>query len=251
MLRFVVVGGGPTGVEFSAEIHDFVRQDLSKWFPDLLKYVQITLLEAQGEILTALDQRLGEYALNHFERSGVEVRLETPVKAVRADSVVLKDGNEIPCGLVVWSTGIGPTDFVESLSYSKDERFRLLTDERLNVTGEINVYALGDCSTISGNDLPPTAQVAQQKGKYLAKSFNRVSRGKPVRAFVYRHMGMMTYIGGRRALADLKIIKGRGFVTWLFWRSAYITKLVSLKNKVLVLQDWLKTSIFGRDISRF
>lgn len=251
MLHFVVVGGGPTGVEFSAELHDFVRQDLSKWFPDLSSYVQITLLEAQGDILTALDQKLSDYALKHFQRSGVEVRTESPVKAVLEDSVLLKDSEEIPCGLVVWSTGIGPTDFVKSLSFSKDELHRLLTDESLSLSGVQDIYALGDCATISGNDLPPTAQVAQQEGRYLARTFNRVARGKPVGVFAYRHMGMMTYIGDRRALLDSKNIKGRGFVTWLFWRSAYLTKLVSLKNKILVLQDWLKTSIFGRDISRF
>ena len=90
-----------------------------------------------------------------------------------------------------------------------------------------------------------------QEGRYLARSFNRSAQGKPVGAFAYRHMGMMTYIGERKALVDLKNFKGRGFATWIFWRSAYLTKLVSMKNKILVLQDWIKTSIFGRDISRF
>jgi len=151
----------------------------------------------------------------------------------------------------VWSTGNGPTSFVQSLPFEKERRSRLVTDEYLRLTGTENIYSLGDCATIRERDLPATAQVAQQMGKYLAESFNRNARGEVVRPFSFRNMGMLAYIGSRRALADLPNIKGRGISTWLFWRSAYLTKLVSFKNKILVVFDWVKTSIFGRDISRF
>ena len=113
------------------------------------------------------------------------------------------------------------------------------------------LFALGDCSSVEGKNYPATAQVAQQAGQYLADALSRIARGLPVRAFRYKHYGMLAYIGSSKALADLSTIKGRGFSTWLFWRSAYLTRLVSLKNKVLVIFDWTKTFIFGRDISRF
>ena len=97
--------------------------------------------------------------------------------------------------------------------------------------------------------MPVTAQVAQQEGLYLAKAFN--NQGKNVKEFSFRNLGMLAYIGSRKALADLPQYKGSGFATFLFWRSAYLTKLVSLKNKILVIFDWFKAFVFGRDVSNF
>jgi NADH:ubiquinone reductase (non-electrogenic) len=102
-----------------------------------------------------------------------------------------------------------------------------------------------------GSLLPATAQVAQQEGKYLAQQLTRIARRQPDEPFRYRHLGMLAYIGGNKALADLESFKGRGWTTWLFWRSAYLTRIVTLRNKVSVLVDWLRTQVFGRDISQF
>lgn len=255
LLHFVVVGGGPTGVEFAAELHDFVTQDVHRWFPEVMEYVKITLLEATGNILTQFDEKLGTYALKIFRRQHITVKTHSVVNRVEADdvayAVTLKEGERIPCGLVVWSTGIGPTDLAESIGATKGPTHRMLVDDYFRLQEHNNVYAVGDCSEIEGANLPPTAQVAQQEGKHLGKELNRMARGEEMRPFKYKHRGMMAYVGSRRALADLGAIQGRGFTTWLFWRSAYLTKLVSLKNKILVLADWTRSHIFGRDISRF
>lgn len=96
-----------------------------------------------------------------------------------------------------------------------------------------------------------TAQVAQQQGKHLARALSRMARGKEPEPFQYKHLGMLAYVGGKRALADLESYKGSGWTTWIFWRSAYISKMVSIKNKVAVLMDWIKARLFGRDISQF
>lgn len=251
LLNFVVVGGGPTGVEFAAEVHDFIVQDLARWYPDLVPYTKITLLEAKGDILTSFDASLSKYAQSHFTRAKINLRTNCMVSEVGDEYVKLKDGETIPCGLVVWSTGIAATEFTESLDLPKGPLNRFLTDHTFLVQGTDNIYAIGDCSRMVDQDLPPTAQVAQQQGKHLAKYLNKKVRGKKAKPFEYRHMGMMAYIGDRRALADLKNVKGRGFTTWLFWRSAYLTKLISMRNKVLVVEDWVRTFFFGRDISRF
>jgi len=255
LLHFVVVGGGPTGVEFAAELHDFVTEDVQRWFPEVMEYVRITLLEATGNILTQFDAKLGEYALKIFKRQHITVRNHSVVTRVDEDEVAygvtVKDEERMPCGLVVWSTGIGPTDLAESIGAVKGATQRMLVDEYFQLEGHTNVYAIGDCAEMEGVDLPPTAQVAQQSGKHLAKELNRAVLGEPMRPFKYKHRGMMAYVGSRRALADLGAIQGRGFTTWLFWRSAYLTKLVSFKNKFLVVMDWTRSTIFGRDISRF
>lgn len=254
LLHFVVVGGGPTGVEFAAEMHDFATQDLAKWFPDLSEHIRITVLEATGAILTSFDKKLGGYALRHFEREGIEVRTNAFVEEVQEEQVVLSHGETIKCGLVVWSTGVGPTGLIEQLKakgVATDKQSRILTDDYFRIPGVEDVYAIGDCARIDGQDLPPTAQVAQQEGHYLAGYLNKRARHRDAEQFHYKHMGMMAYIGNQRALADMRNVKSKGFGTWLLWRSAYLTKLVSFKNKVLVFGDWLHTWVFGRDISRF
>jgi len=251
LLRFVIVGGGPTGVEFAAELHDFIEQDLSKWFPDLIPYVRITLLEASDSILTAFDATLGEYTKRHFSRQNIQVRTRSLVKEVTHDAVVLTDGNEIGYGLVVWSTGNGPTELVANLDLPKDRTKRLITDGYCRVQGTTNIYSVGDCAVMEGNPLPPTAQVAQQGGTYVGKQLNALARGKEPKPFNYKHKGMLAYVGGNKALADMGSRKSKGFHTWILWRSAYLTKLISFQNKLLVMSDWLRASIFGRDISQY
>lgn len=251
LLHFVVVGGGPTGVEFAAEMHDFVSDDLMKSFPSLVSDVRITLLEATNKILNTFDEKLSEYASRIFQRQNIEVRTESIVTLVDEREIILRDGSRIPFGLVVWSTGNTQTQFVSSQQLPKNSTGRILTNRYFHVTGYANIFAIGDCTTIEEEDLPATAQVAMQSGKYLGRYFNRIPYEKEQKPFIYKHLGMLAYIGSNRALADLPLIKGKGFSTWLFWRSAYLTKLVSLKNKMLVLFDWLKTFIFGRDVSNF
>ncbi len=251
LLHFVVVGGGPTGVEFAAEMHDFLVEDLDRAFHPLMNDCRITVLEATGNILSTFDAALGSYTMKHFGRQRIEVRTGSKVVKVEKDAVFLDDGTVIPCRLIVWSTGIGPVPLVDSLPFKKIHGSRIALDNFLRVRDFGDIYAAGDCATPEDINLPATAQVAQQEGAYLARCFGRLARGKAVSPFRYKNLGMLAYVGSNRALADLASVKGHGFATWLFWRSAYITKLVSLKNRILVLFDWTKTFLFGRDISRF
>jgi NADH:ubiquinone reductase (non-electrogenic) len=251
LLHFLVVGGGPTGVEFAAEMYDFISEDIAGVYPQLRYDVRITLLESADNILNSFDKKLATYTIRHFQRQGINVRTNQTVVKVDETEVFLKDGSAVPYGLLVWATGLGPTSFITSLSFEKDKHSRLIVDEFCKVRGSDNIYALGDAATISHLNLPATGQVAQQQGRYLAKALMRLAKGKPVQPFHYKDFGMLAYIGGEKALANLSSVKSSGYITWLFWRSTYLTKLVSMKNKVLVLFDWLKTKIFGRDISRF
>jgi NADH:ubiquinone reductase (non-electrogenic) len=252
LLHIVIVGGGPTGVEFAAELHDLLDEDLKKSYPHLVGKVRITLFEAMKTILSTFDAELRNYTVDHFRRQGIEVRLETPVQEVCEDRLILKSGEEVPTGLIVWSTGYGPTGLVSSLPYSK-EKGRLLTDEYLRIPDHPEIYAMGDCATIAGGGLPQTAQLAMQTGKYLAGALNDLAEGKQPDPFKFKNLGMLAYVGENRALADLPNVdvQSSGVGTYIFWRSAYLTRLVSFKNKVLVLFDWLKTWIFGRDLSKF
>ena len=263
LVHFVVCGGGPTGVEFAAELNDFMLEDLSKWYRELVAEARITLVEAGKEILNTFDEKLRRYATDLFRRERISILTGAPVVRVDERVIHLEDGSALPYGLLLWSTGNGPTSFVTSsglpdnnaqkgqAGLPTDQHSRILIDQFFKVKGYDNIYAVGDCSVIEASPLPGTSQVAQQQGKYLAKALTHRARHQPVEPFRYKHLGMLAYIGSNRALADLQNFKGRGWATWLFWRSAYLSRIVSMKNKFSVMTDWIKAKLFGRDISQF
>jgi len=252
LLHFVIVGGGPVGVEFAAELWDFVSQDLNRLYPALKPHVCVTMIEAGPTLLGSFDKGLQSYALARYKRAGVAVRTGVAVKGVEHRRFLLSDGSQLRFGLAVWSTGLAPNPLVVGLDAPKDRVGRLLVDDHLLVRGLQDVYALGDCAQIEGAGLPALAQVAAQQGKWLAKHFNAEASNKPLPGpfkFIYR--GMLTYVGHYQALVDMPQTKGSGLWAWALWRSYYLTTAISWKNKMIIPMQWLLTWLFGRDVSRF
>lgn len=250
-LTFVVCGGGPTGVEVAAEIHDLLKEDLSRSYPHLVPIARVILLEASEHLLGSFDRALADYAGRHFQREGIEVMTSSPVKRIGAREVELEDGGKISSEMVIWAGGTAATNLVSEMQDLDKLGGRVVIDDHLRVPGHPGVFALGDCAVYPNRPLPATAQVAQNQGRYLARALAREQRSKTTAPFEFRSLGMLTYIGGGRALADLPHVKWRGRTAWYFWRSVYLTELVSSANKVKVLFDWIKTRLFGRDLSRF
>jgi NADH:ubiquinone reductase (non-electrogenic) len=226
-------------------------EDLRDLYPHLVDKVCISIVEAGKEILGSFDEKLRQYATDAFRRQRIRILTESPVIEVGATSITLADGATLEYGLLLWTTGNGPTPFALGLSLETDGRGRIVVDEFFHAKGSENVYAIGDCSVGEQAPLPATAQVAQQQGKYLAQSLNKLATGRDVEPFKYKHLGMLAYIGNNRALADLEGFKGRGWAAWLFWRSTYLSRIVSLRNKFSVLMDWIRARLFGRDTSQF
>jgi len=250
-LTFVICGAGPTGVEVAAEIQELLENELRHSYPRLAPLASIILIEAQERILTGFTEALSEYAKKTFRRDGVSVRTRSVVTSVEKGLVRLASGETISCGFIVWSGGNAPTDFTKSLGFEITPAGRVKVGADLLVPGQPDVYALGDGAAAGDPPMPATGQVAEQQGKYLAKAMANRLKGKPVRPFRRRDLGMLVYLGAGKALADLPQAKWTGWTAWLFWRSVYITKLVSFSNKVKVLFDWMKAQTFGRDLSRF
>jgi len=253
-LRFVVCGGGPTGVEFAAELHDFIEDDVKRKYKDLSSLVEIILVEARDAILATFDKKLSEYTMKIFKRQNISLRTNSFVNQVDKEKIFLKDGSTIDYGLLVWATGNTSTELVKNSGLPLDKNGKIITNNFFKVKkSELeyhqDIYAIGDCASIEKNELPSTAQVAQQIGLYLANYFNKPKLIS--RPFKFKNLGMLAYIGNRKALADTPQFKGTGFKTFILWRSAYLTKLVSFKNKLLVVFDWTKTFLFGRDVSNF
>ncbi|MCI0448959.1 MAG: FAD-dependent oxidoreductase [Chlorobi bacterium] len=250
-LRFVVCGGGPTGVEFAAELHDFIEEDVRKNYKGLDNYIEVILIEAGDKLLNTFDEKLSQYTMKIFKRQRINVKTNSYITRITKNEIYVNDGSHFKYGLLVWATGNTATDLIKNCDLPKNEHNKIIVDRYLKVKDTSNIYGLGDCSEIPEEPYPATAQTAQRQGKYLGKSLNKIIKGKNVKPFRYKDLGMLAYIGSHKALANIRQYKGSGFAAWLFWRSVYITKLVSLKNKVLVLFDWFKTFVFGRDISNF
>lgn len=250
-LRFVVCGGGPTGVEFAAELHDFIEEDVSRKYPRLEKDIEVILIEAGDKLLNTFDAKLSEYTMKTFKRQKINVMTKSYITKVTEKEIFINDGSHFPYGLLVWAAGNTATPLIKECGLEKNKRSKLVVDSYLRVSGAKDIYAMGDCSEIAGEAFPVTAQVAQRQGKYLGKMLNRLAKGRETKPFKYKDLGMLAYIGSHKALANSSTYKGSGFLTWIMWRSVYITKLVSFKNKVLVLFDWFKNFLFGRDVSNF
>lgn len=270
LLHCVVVGGGPTGVEFSGELSDFIMRDVHRKFAHVKDLIHVTLIEA-ADILSAFDKRLREYATNQLNKSGVKL-VRSMVKHVLAEKLILSDGSEVPYGLLVWSTGVGPSAFVTALEhFEKNKGGRVAVDDHLRVPKHEDIYAIGDCSgymdSLNKSSLPALAQVAERQGKYLATSLNKLGKsghgragsGNPpaVDPFVYKHLGSMATVGRHKALVDLRGspeasgFSMTGFKSWLIWRSAYLSRSISWRARLSVAFNWATTFLFGRDISRF
>ncbi|KAK9473684.1 pyridine nucleotide-disulfide oxidoreductase-domain-containing protein [Dipodascopsis tothii] len=263
LLNFCIVGGGPTGVEYAAELHDLVQEDLTKYFPDLIQHVRITIFDVAKGILTSFDEKLSGYAEEHFRRQQIRVRGSVHVTEVRPNELVLEGGSEVvKYGVLLWSTGLAPSELVANITdVVKDPKGSIVTDEFLRVLrpgphGTVvdrNVYALGDCAQIRNGLLPATAQVATQKATYLFKRLNQTPSSDLERfaPFAFKNRGVMAYIGGWQAIVQGQNNEVKGRTAWLLWRGAYMSMSVSIRNKILIPTLWFLSWMFGRDISRF
>lgn len=295
LLHFSVVGGGPTGIEFAAELHDLVHDDLRRIYPSLVPLVRITVYDIAPAVLPMFDRELAGYATELFARRGIEVRTRHHLTGVRAavegESGATLGGlklrikehgdGEVGTGMVVWSTGLMQNPVVGKLLAKElrlpgdgapaatarrlqsdpksggivtdaHQRARVQAADGTTTTRAVmdDVFVIGDCAVSEANPtLPKTAQVASQQAVYLAKALNRDAVGQ--RAFAFRNWGIMTYLGGWRAIHQSSADELKGWAAWVLWRTAYLTYSMSVRNKIVVPFYWFISWVFGRDITRF
>lgn len=256
-LHVIIVGGGPTGIEFGAEVYDFMKSDIKKRFPDIADHVKVSIIDA-GKILSMFDEKLRKTAETKIrQRPNFSLFEDTGVVEVQEDRVILSDGTVMRSNLVVWSTGLKPNPLLENIQdIELTNRGYIKTDNFMQSSID-NIWAVGDCGQVTNKDYLQTAQQAEQQGKYLAKKiFNDPGNPEP-EEYQYVYRGIMAYIGNYSALMETPKSKQglqatwEGVHGWLAWRSAYWTMLGRWYMRVQVPFDWIKTFIWGRDTSIF
>jgi NADH dehydrogenase len=241
LLTFVLVGGGPTGVELAGTLAEISRQTLRHEFRTIdPAQARVILIEAGPTILPAFPEPLRNAARRSLQRLRVDVLESTRVTGVDLRGVTLGT-DRISAGTVLWTAGVAASPLVRSLSVPLDRAGRVLVQPDLSIPDHPNIFVVGDAAAIaddSGSPLPGVAQVAIQGARHAAHMIlNRVA-GRPAERFIYRDKGNMAIVGRGAAIADLGWIRFSGLPAWLAWLFLHIVMLVGFRNRVVVFVEW-------------
>ncbi|KAI4195971.1 MAG: hypothetical protein LQ350_006855 [Teloschistes chrysophthalmus] len=266
LLHVAIVGGGPTGVEITAELDDLAHKELHDLYPEVAHHLTISIYDVAPYILGAYDQKLHSYANTALLRRNIGIETNSRIERVDRHALYIKDKGRVPYGMLLWVTGNKAvplvTQHLPDVRKTEKGLTRILTDSRLRVyqsqnLDEIydNVFALGDAADILNTSLPTTAEVAVQKAKYLVQFFNSLPSSSPVSTpFTYRETQLVSYIGSRDGIiAGKKGEEGEGWTgrsAWLAWRSGSVMWTRSWRNRAVILLTWMLNLLFGKEIAK-
>ncbi|NVK29168.1 MAG: NAD(P)/FAD-dependent oxidoreductase [Flavobacteriia bacterium] len=249
LMNYVIVGGGPTGVELAGAIGELKLHVLPQDYPDLdFRRMTIHLLEAAPRLLNGMSDKAGSLAQKGLEKLGVQVWTETLVKDYDGKTVSTEN-RELPASTLIWAAGVrGVT--IDGIPENSIEKGRILVDQHNRVEGMKAVYAIGDVALMKQkshpNGHPMVAPAAVQQGKLLAKNLLRTKRGASLKAFSYFDKGAMATIGRNKAVVDVAGLHFGGFFAWLVWMFVHLMELVGFRNRIVALVNW-SSSYFSYD----
>ncbi len=243
LLTFVVIGGGPTGVELAGAIAELARQALAADFRTIdPRDTRVILIEAGPRVLPTFPEKLSSIARRALERLGVEVRLGAPVTECAAAGVVVM-GERIAARTLLWAAGVAASPAARWLCAEKDPAGRVKVQADLSLSGHPEVFVIGDtalATDVAGNPLPGIAPAAKQAGQYVAQVIRaRIAGRKPPPPFRYRHLGNLATIGRKAAVADFGRVRFSGRVAWLLWGLVHVYFLIGFRNRLVVSLNWL------------
>ena len=243
LTNFVIVGGGPAGVEMAGALAEFCKYILPKDYPEYpASIMKIYLVEASQELLGTMSDKASIKTLKYLKKLGVEVLLNESVTDYNGRTVTTKSGKEILARNLIWTAGV-KGQFPKGIEEKHVVRGnRLKTDSYLKVEGYENIFAIGDIAAMITEDMPKghpqVAQTAIQQGKYIGNSILNIIKDKSYKSFKYKDKGSLATVGKRRAVADLGKFKFAGYFAWLLWSIVHLMSISGFRNRLMVGFNW-------------
>jgi NADH dehydrogenase len=250
LLTFVVVGGGPTGVEISGQLSILINRTLPREFPSLdLSRARVVLVNAGDGVLESFPDKLRDDARRRLEEMGVELRLGETVESVEHGVVTFKDGSQLGSTTVIWAAGVRAADLAELIDVPRNRGNRVEVTPELHLADRPEVFVIGDMSYLEGYEAtgggayPGVAQVAIQMGKQAARNIVAAETGREPGTFKYFDKGQMAIIGRRSAVVDGFGMKMRGTLAWFAWLGLHLLYLRGARNRLVVMLDWFAAGV--------
>lgn len=241
-LTYVIIGGGPTGVEMAGAIAEIAKRNMMRDYKNFSKNEsRIFLVEAGPQILNGFPKSLAEKARQTLEDMGVSVLLDTPVTEIDDARVKFKQG-AIETPNIIWAAGVAASPLTNSLDEPQDRTGRVIVNKDLSISDHPGIFVIGDAAHLEeeeGNPLPGLAPVAMQEGRYVGKVIRNNTAPKDREPFHYVDKGTMATIGRAKAVADVKGMKFSGFIAWILWSVIHIFYLIGFRNRIKVFVEWM------------
>ena len=241
LLTFVIIGGGPSGVEYAGALMELIDGPLTKDYPNFcVDDARVVLVEATSSLLGTMPEKLGRYSVERLQKMGVAVLLDKAVAEVTPEAVILTDGTKLASETAVWTAGVGGEGTGARSGIDTRPNNTVSVLPTLQMPDEPNVYVAGDLTAFEhdGAFLPMVAQVAIQQGETAARNILRQIAGEALQPFRYQDKGSMAVIGRNSAVANIAGRAFTGFAAWLIWLLVHIAQLIGYRNRLLVLVNW-------------
>ena len=244
LLNIAIVGGGASGVEIAGALAEMKRFIFAKDYPDLgATLLNIYLLEGGNRLLANMSQAASDKAYEFLSQAGVKIKLNSKVTDYQDEKIILSGQEEIPASTLIWVSGVTANRFEGLPPESIGPGGRLFTDEFNRLTGQSNIFAIGDIALHITDSYPKghpqVAQAAIQQGKLLAGNLQRIARSQPPRPFHYHDKGTLATVGRIKAVADLPHYKTQGFIAWFLWMAVHLRSILGVRNRIEILLNWV------------
>ncbi len=240
-LTFVVVGGGPTGVEYAGALSELTSHILPREYPELAgRRVRIVVAEGEQGILPPFPEDLRGAAAKALERKGVEVRCGVLVRDWDGENVRLSNGETIAARTLVWAAGVRPAGLASAIDVPRSKRGRIAADPALRIRGRTREFAIGDIASFEqdGREVPMLSAPAMQEARVAAANILASISGRRLRGFRYRDKGSMATVGKGAAVAQVGRVHLSGFIGWVAWLTVHLYYIIGFRNRFMVLSGW-------------